>query len=223
VNLEERFAKVVGRPASEAERERLYRIRDALEVHDNDALWTIVMALEHYDSLYRRYPEQLATETTRAIEGARQAFADAATSEAAKVHGVLARQVARTSAELAKKLAERPVGVPWIAAAGAALVVFGAICLSAGVVLGSGARPFWMTRGRTPGGWLGALGMVLGAPAGWMAFALLLPAAGYGAWNGWRLVRAEESESVDRWVGWIMVGASVFGAVGCVVVLAEVL
>jgi hypothetical protein len=46
VSLEETFAKVVGRHASDEERQRLYRLRDALGLRDNDAFWSIVMALE---------------------------------------------------------------------------------------------------------------------------------------------------------------------------------
>ncbi len=69
MSVEEAFAKVVGRQASEEERARLYRLRDALGLHDNDAFWSIVMALEHYDSFFRRYPAELAEYTERCIEG----------------------------------------------------------------------------------------------------------------------------------------------------------
>jgi hypothetical protein len=60
VSVEETFAKVVGRHASDEERRRLYRLRDALGLRDNDAFWSIVMALEYYDSFFRRYPAELA-------------------------------------------------------------------------------------------------------------------------------------------------------------------
>jgi hypothetical protein len=59
MSLEEAFAKVVGRQASEAERARLYRLHDALGLHDNDAFWSIVMALERYDAFFRQYPAEL--------------------------------------------------------------------------------------------------------------------------------------------------------------------
>lgn len=222
MSLEETFAKIVGRPASDAERQRLYRIRDALCIQDNDALWTVVMALELYDSLYRRYPEKLAAETAKAIEGARQAFAAAAASEASKMHARLAKQVARTSRELASKMAGRSAPIPWVTAGAVSVVVYGAICLSAGATLGHGARPFWAKHALGAPGWRGLLGLVLGAPAGWMAFVLLRPAAASAARRGWRLARGE-GEGFDRWVGWAMVAASVLGALGCVAVLVEVL
>jgi hypothetical protein len=98
VSVEEAFAKVVGRQASDGERTRLYRLRDALGLRDNDVFWSIVMALEHYDSFFRAYPEKLAEETARSIENARAAFAVAAEKEAAQVQRVLSEKVAETCA-----------------------------------------------------------------------------------------------------------------------------
>lgn len=219
MKLEEKFAKLFGRPPEDVERQRLTRIRDALELGDNDALWAIVMALEHYDSLYRKYPEQLARETERAIDKSRQAFAAAAAADASSVHAAIAKHAVR---ELAKKMTGRSVGTAWIAAAAAGRVAFGAICLSAGATLAGGARPFWATRGAGAAGPRAVLGLVLGAPAGWMAFALLLPAAWACAASGWELAR-EPAEGAGRWVGWAMMAASVLGALGCAVLLLEVM
>jgi hypothetical protein len=64
--------------ASEEERERLFRPRDALGLRDNDAFWSIVMALEYYDSFFGQYSAPLAVQTERCIEDARTAFAAAA-------------------------------------------------------------------------------------------------------------------------------------------------
>jgi hypothetical protein len=66
--VETAFVKLVGRQPSERERDRLYRLRDALHLQDNDAFWSIVMALDHYDSFFRQYPAQLAEVTERALE-----------------------------------------------------------------------------------------------------------------------------------------------------------
>jgi hypothetical protein len=134
--VEDAFAKLVGRQASERERERLYRVRDALGLRDNDALWSIVIALEHYDSFFRQYPEKLAEETGRCIESARAAFAVAAENEAAQVQRVLSEKVAETSVQIAHKLAERPVGLHRVTMVLAAVVAFGA--------------PFWLTKDYLP-------------------------------------------------------------------------
>jgi hypothetical protein len=215
VKVEETFAKVVGRAPTEAERERLDRIGEGLGVHDNDALWAVVMALELYDSLYRKYPEQLAAETSKAIEGARSAFAAAAAAEAAKASAVLARQVARASVAVANRMAGRSIAMPWVAGAGATLVGYGAICLSVGVVLGSGTRPTWVRHGGGARGLDGVLDAVFGAPAGWMVFVLVVPAAAQGAWNEWEALR-EESEGPDRRARWARValwGLALIGSV----------
>jgi AcrR family transcriptional regulator len=127
VSVEEAFAKVVGRQASEEERARLYRLRDALGLRDNDAFWSIVMALEHYDSFFRRYPAELAEYTERCIEDARAAFAAAAAREAAEVQRTLSEKVAETSVAIARRLAERPVGLHRVTMMLAAAVAFGAL------------------------------------------------------------------------------------------------
>ena len=111
VSVEETFAKVVGRQASDEERQRLYRLREALGLRDNDAFWSIVMALEYYDSFFRQYPAQLAAHTQRCIEDARTAFAAAAERDAAHAQRTLSEKVAETSVAIARRLAERPVGI----------------------------------------------------------------------------------------------------------------
>jgi hypothetical protein len=224
VKIEASFAKVMGRAPTEAERERLYRLRDALDLADNDALWAVVMALEHYDALYRQYPARLGEETARAIEGAREAFAAAAAAEAARVQASLARQVAKASVAIARRLSDRPVSVPWVAAAAASAVLFGALCTAAGAALSSPDRPFWARgQGRGPRGLLGVLGVVLGVPAGWMVFLLLVPGAVHGAVAGWRRAREDAEAGAPSWLGWAMVAGSILGAAGCVALLAQVL
>ncbi len=180
MSIDESFAKVVGRQASEHERERLYRLRDALGLQDNDAFWAIVMALEHYDSFFRQYPRQLAEEAGRTIENARVTFAAAAAHEAAHVQRVLADQVAETSVAIARKLAERPVGVHRVTLVLAAVVAFGALCVNAGYNLAGTGRPFWVSSAGNLRGAQRVLAVLLGVPAGWMGFALRVPAAAYG-------------------------------------------
>jgi hypothetical protein len=145
VNIDEAFARVVGRPASEERRDRLHRLREALGLGDNDAFWSIVMALEYCDSLFRQSPARLAEETRRSVDGARAAFAVAAEKETAHVERVLSEKVAATSVEIARKLADKPLGQPLglqrVTNALAAVVAFGAQCVSGGYSLGRPAVP----------------------------------------------------------------------------------
>ena len=223
VSVEEVFAKVLGRQASEQERERLYRLRDALGLRDNDAFWSIVMALEHYDAFFRAYPAQLAEETARCIEGARRAFAVAAEKEAAEVQRVLSEKVAAASVEIARKLAEKPVGLHRVTMATGAVVAFGALCVSSGYSLALPDKPFWVSKDASLGGAERVLAVVLGAPAGWMVFALLVPVAMHGAKVGWGVALDVAAEGRDKVVGWGLVLACVSGCVACAAILARLI
>jgi hypothetical protein len=222
VSLEETFAKIVGRHASDEERQRLYRLRDALGLRDNDAFWSIVMALEYYDSFFRRYPAELAECTERCIEDARGAFAAAAEREAAHVQRTLSEKVAETSVAIARQLAERPVGLHRVTMLMAVVVAFGALCVTAGHSLAGPVKPFWVTGAETLTPLRREAAVVLSAPAGWMVFALLLPAAVHGAKAGWRVAADGAAEGWERAVGGCVVAACVLGCVACAVLLANV-
>jgi hypothetical protein len=221
--IEDVFSKVVGRQASELERERLYRLREALGLSDNDAFWGIIMALEYYDSFFRRYPRQVAEETAKTIEGARAAFALAAEKEAAQVHRMLSQQVAQTSVEIARKLAERPFALHRVTVVLAAVVGFGALCVGAGYGWAEAGPPFWIARSGEMQGAARILSAVLGVPAGWMVFALILPAAVHGTRVGWAAASEETAASSQRVLGWILAILSIAGSVACASMLAKVL
>ena len=222
MSIEETFAKVVGRHASDEERQRLYRLRDALGLHDNDAFWSIVMALEYYDSFFRRYPAELAEYTERCIEDARAAFAAAAEREAAQVQRTLSEKVAETSVAIARRLAERPVGLHRVTMLLAAVVAFGALCVNAGYSLAAPVRPFWVTSAETLTPLQRKAAVVLAAPAGWMVFALLVPAAVYAARVGW-LTASETMEAREKIIGWGIVAACAFASAACAVMLAKLI
>jgi hypothetical protein len=219
--IEDAFAKVVGRAPAEHERERLYRLRDALGLQDNDAFWAIVMALEHYDSFFRRYPKELAEEAARTIESVRAAFALAAAKEAALAQRALSEQVARTSAEIARKLAERPVGLHRVTLVLASVVAFGALCVAAGYGWASASRPFWVVSDAELPARQRLLSIALNVPAGWMVFALLVPAAVCGARYGWKTGTDATVEARERAIGWSIVGLCVAASVACLVMLAR--
>ncbi len=222
MTLEETFAKIVGRHASDEERQRLYRLRDALGLRDNDAFWSIVMALEYYDSFFRRYPAELAAHTERCIEDARAAFAAAAEREAAHVQRTLSEMVAETSVAIARRLAERPVGLHRVTMVLATLVAFGALCVNAGYSLAAPVRPFWVTSAETLTPLQRKAAVVLAVPAGWMMFALLLPSAAYGARVGW-LTASETAERREKIIGWGIVAPCAFASAACAVMLANLI
>ncbi len=208
------FAKILGRAPTEAERERLYRVRDALGLRDNDAFWSILIALEYYDSLYREYPKRLAEATARAIGDAQTAFAKAAEHESAKAERVLCEQVAKTSLMMARKLAERPIGLHRVTAVLASVVAFGAMCMASGYELAGPDKPFWISPTHQAG-WTQIGSTVLGAPAGWMVFLLLIPGAVKMGIVGWNMSHELGAPRRKRLYGWGMLSVAVLGAVAC--------
>jgi hypothetical protein len=189
-------------------------VQGALGLRENDAFWFVVMMLEHYDGLYREYPRKIGEETARAIEGAKELLAVAARMEAARAHRALAEEVAKTSADIAQKLAERPYRLHRVTAALAFLVLFGGICLSAGFKLATTRRPFWAG----DEGQHRVISVVLSAPAGWMAFALLLPTAVYTFQKG--LTNAKEGTDFrETMAAWMLLVVSAVAAVACAVML----
>jgi hypothetical protein len=221
VSIETAFSQLVGRQPTQAESERLHRLRSVLGLRDNDAFWSIVLALEHYDSFFRAYPSELATVTERAVENVRAACAAAAAQEVAAVQRALAEKVADTSVTLARKLAERPVGVHSVTAALATVVAFGSLCVHAGYELAAPGKPFWMHSSEDGSNAARALTSVLSVPAGWMMFALLVPAAVKGASFGWRIACDALAERRDQVIGWCIVVCCVLGVAACALLLAR--
>ncbi len=54
--VETSFERLLGRRATEVERERLHRVRQVLGLRDNDGFWCIVLALAHHDFLFFGVP-----------------------------------------------------------------------------------------------------------------------------------------------------------------------
>jgi hypothetical protein len=100
--LENSFAKLLGRQPSDAERQQLHKVRDALGLKDNDALWLVLMALQYYQDFYEKFPILIAQSSKETLSTLKLT-ADAtikASAEAAKAD--LAKAVATTAQEVAK-------------------------------------------------------------------------------------------------------------------------
>jgi hypothetical protein len=215
-HLADGFARLVGRHATGPELQRLYEVRDSLGLADNDALWVVLIALEHYDSLFRAYPAQLATETRRSLDDVQQAFAKAAALEAKRAHRKLAEMVADTSFKLASKRLD-VVRVHGFAGAAALLLAFGGLCLSMGYALGSGRLPPW-THGT---GVRRLLSAGLGAPVGWLLLVLVVPLSGLWVVAGLMVARAPHASRVEMVMGSAVVAAAVATVVAASIVLLQ--
>jgi len=211
------FERLIGKKSDEEIR-RLYEVKDALGLADNDALWLVLVALEHYDALYRTYPAQIAEEARRTLADVQRGFAEAAALEAKRAHRKLAEAVAAAAVKIAAKRTET-ARVQGFAAAGAVMVIFGSLCLSIGYALGSARIPPW-TQG--PGA-RRLIGAALGAPAGWMLLLMLLPVAAYSARLGWAGAHAVGATPREVWVGWGRVVLATAGAAALTTLVLRIL
>jgi hypothetical protein len=69
-DLNEPFAQLLGRQPTDQERQGLYRVRDALKLKATDAVWLLLMALQHYETLYEKVPARIAEEVERTTKAA---------------------------------------------------------------------------------------------------------------------------------------------------------
>lgn len=86
-DLEESFEKLLDRQPTDGERQRLYRARAALNIKPTDAVWTLLMMLEHYQTMYEEIPRQIAEavrNVTETIRATAEAQAKAAREETKK-------------------------------------------------------------------------------------------------------------------------------------------
>ncbi|RSZ55160.1 hypothetical protein HF313_23045 [Massilia atriviolacea] len=182
-HLEQAFEKLIGRQPSELEVTRLYRVKNALGLRDNDALWLVLIALESYDTLYRKYPELINAHVKQSLDDQRQLMAAMADAETKRALGAMSDAVVRAS-EAATARAGLGLWFQWWGFAMLGLLLFGAFCTMMGFILGSGHMPYWTrpsgnhgfavllftTIGRTPAGWLAVIIGATSAIAGfWYA------------------------------------------------------
>ncbi|MGS3131390.1 DUF6753 family protein [Aeromonas caviae] len=66
-DLDDSFAKLLGRQPNDKERQDLYRVRDALGLKSNDAIWLVLMALQHYQTQYEKIPMAVKAASTAAL------------------------------------------------------------------------------------------------------------------------------------------------------------
>ena len=94
------FAELLGRQPTEAEQKRLYQVKNALNIHNNDALWLILMALESYNTLYEQYPARIARDVERLVNRQQAVLKSMALTETKKAHADLSAAV--VEADLAR-------------------------------------------------------------------------------------------------------------------------
>lgn len=183
------FEKLLGRQPSDKEIQNLYRIKNTLNIRDNDALWLVLMALESYDTLYRKYPGMISNEVKKMADDQRALFTAMADAEMKRVLATFVDTVRTTS----ESLTERISGASRLQALGWALLgalTFGSLCVFVGFILGSGNLPYWAAP--SPGD--GPARMIIGAlartPAGWISSIFVTGLSVAAAWNARAEIRS---------------------------------
>lgn len=134
-SLEDAFTTLLGRQPGDAEKQALFRARDAFQLKNNDALWLLLAMLGHYETLYSKIPTLIAEAAARVTEKARTAAEAEFTAAGARARSEMAQSVAKAAREIADR-ATNTKRSQWIAAclivAAAAFIVVGGWAFGAG-------------------------------------------------------------------------------------------
>ncbi|MES2900197.1 MAG: DUF6753 family protein [Pseudomonadota bacterium] len=96
------FARLLGRQASDRERQQLYRIRDELGIKNNDALWMVLVALQYHQTLFDKHPEIIRSYAGDILKDIRATADKAMAASAAEAKAALADAVAATAKDVAR-------------------------------------------------------------------------------------------------------------------------
>jgi hypothetical protein len=104
-DLDDSFAVLLGRLPTDKEKQNLYRARDALKIKATDAVWLLLMALQHYETLYEQVPGRIATAARDVTANVRQTAEAEARAAQAETQKALMRAVHEAAVTSAKQAA----------------------------------------------------------------------------------------------------------------------
>lgn len=134
-SLQNSFTDVLGKQPTEAARQRLHRMKKALRLKDDDAMWTILIALESYQELYEEMPDRITAKADELLSSLKTASAAIAAASMAEQQKKLSAAIAEATLKTAEEVGARQSSVAkkeasqWIIAA-TAMSVFCATVLS---------------------------------------------------------------------------------------------
>lgn len=124
---------LLGRELSADEKDRLRRIKDVLQISDNDALWDLLVAMEYQKAYYEDLPEKVTCAATKACAE----ISDAAEKKFAFEHDSITTYIVEQAKIISTK-AHFDSWLPWSVMGLVAALVYGSLMLWAGHCLGSG-------------------------------------------------------------------------------------
>ncbi|HEY8162812.1 MAG TPA: hypothetical protein VIF34_11165 [Methylocystis sp.] len=126
------FERLLGRAATEREREQLRRVQAELGLRENDALWLVIFALQYYEGLYRQFPKAIAVEAQRVLSETRVAAEATIRAGAESAKADLAKAIATSARDVARDVARRQM-MQWLIVG----MLVGACLFSAGAYVGA--------------------------------------------------------------------------------------
>jgi hypothetical protein len=128
------FERMLGRAATERERDQLRRVQTELDLRENDALWLVIFALQYYEGLYRQFPKAIAAEAQRVLSETRVTAEATIRAGAESAKADLAKAIAITAREVARDVARRQM-IQWLSVG----MLLGAGLLGGGIYIGKTA------------------------------------------------------------------------------------
>ncbi|WP_298702105.1 DUF6753 family protein [uncultured Variovorax sp.] len=104
-----------GRELTDEEAGRLLHMQNLLGIDTNDALWVVMVALEHYQQLYEAMPRRIAAAGEMAVKQVKETADAVAAAAAASAQDDLSRELARSVKEVASQTARKQQW-QWVAA-----------------------------------------------------------------------------------------------------------
>ncbi len=193
-SVEDAFTRMLGRTPSDHERQRLYRVRDALGLGNNDALWLVLLALDHYDTLYGQIPARIAAKAKEVLEREQGAIEAVIRAKTAEVQASLAKAVEATVDRVATHKATTARIEAW-AWAFVGVFAFGAFCTMIGWFMGGGKLHYWHDSSSVV---MQILSMVYSIQAGYLITPAFMVAIGVPLYRAVQLLQAEPDFS-ESW------------------------
>ena len=163
--VSEALRKLLGRELESAERDRLERIQDALNLGPNDSLWAIIAALEFQRTYYEKLPEKIREESEKVCND----ISEMAEKEVTKAQTQLAESVIRQAEKLSQVIHIK-TWLMWGSLALVLLVFFGCVNMWTGYCIGTGKiQPIYLILHMPTGLLLGCIGMIGGMICGILA------------------------------------------------------
>ena len=103
--LDSSFEQLLGRQPTDKERQDLYKVRDALQLQNNDALWLVLMALQHYQTQYEKIPQAIEKTASQTLQNVKEAAKQSIQATAEQTKHELAQAVSKAAQQVAKDTA----------------------------------------------------------------------------------------------------------------------